>query len=121
MNQVWAVPLVARIVGYFLKTFGKAILEALMGVVKENDWRVGLRFLEEFHPRMLASFLTMLILEAIAMSIFQERWTNLLVMDWWQSIGVAFAGQAGLQEVWEIFFGEKLQGLETRYRASLYG
>jgi len=100
-------------------TFGAAILEALLAVVKKNDWKVAWNFLRKFHPRTLASLLLMIVLEAVTLATIQERWTDLTAMNWWQSIGMAFAAQAGFQKLLDTLLDKRLGQIEARYQQFL--
>jgi len=100
-------------------TFGAAILEALLAVVKKNDWKVAWNFLREFHPRTLASLLLMMLLEVVTLATIQERWTDLITMNWWQSIGIAFAAQAGFQKLLDTLLDKRLGQIEIRYQQAL--
>ena len=113
MNQTWVVPLIARIVGYLLMTVGAALWEALSMVIRENNWSVALNFLAKFQPKTLASFVLMLVMETAAMLTMQERWTELVDMGWYQSIGVAFMNQALLQQAVETIFKNPFERLDA--------
>jgi len=102
-------------VGYLLMTFGGAVVEALLKVIKENDWKVGQIFLDNFYPKTLASFLLMILLEAVMLLTIQERWTDLIGSNWWQSIGVAFSLQSGAQKVLDILLADRFDDVEVRY------